>query len=186
MDDRQIVDMLFARSECALKEVSDKYGALCSSVMRRVLDNFSDIEECSNDVLLAVWNSIPPKRPENLGAYLCILSRNAAINRLKYNNREKRNEGLTLMLSELDESLESVDDDMNAVFERERFRKIINDFLKSLDGQTRVLFIRRYIFFESSSELSQRFDVTENFINVKLHRARKKLKTILEKEDLRI
>ena len=186
MDDKQIVDMLFERSEYALKEVSDKYGALCTSVMRRVLDNVSDIEECSNDVLLAVWNSIPPKRPENLAAYLCTLSRNAALNRLKYNNRDKRNDKLTVMFSELDESFEAFEENMNFVFERERLRRVINDFLNSLDGQTRVLFIRRYIFFESPSELSQRFDVTENFINVKLHRARKKLRNILEKEDFRI
>ena len=182
MEDREIIKLLFARSERALGELSDKYSALSLTVMRRVLDNDSDIEECQNDVLLDVWNSIPQKSPENLGAYICTLSRNAALNRLKYNNRQKRNDGLTVMLSEIDELVPS-DEDLNAPFEEERLRNTLNAFLYSLDECTRVLFLRRYLYFESPSELSRRFGISENLINVKLFRARKKLKKILEKED---
>lgn len=182
MDDVKIVDMLFLRSEKALEELSDKYSALCASIMKKILDNDEDIEECVNDVRLAVWNSIPPSRPDNLKAYLCTLSRNAAINRLKYNKRQKRSDGYTVMLSELDECIPSEDEPLDAHFERERLRRVLSDFLRELDAQTRVLFVRRYVYFETPAELAQRFAVNTNNINVKLHRARKKLQKILEKE----
>lgn len=182
MEDREIIERLFDRSECALEELSCKYRSLSFSVMRKVLENDSDVEECFNDVLLCVWNSIPPKSPENLGAYVCTLSRNAAINRSKYNNRQKRNSGFTVMLSEIDELLPS-NEDLNAPFEEERLKNTLNDFLRSLDEGTRVLFLRRYLYLESPSELAVRFGLTENLVNVRLFRARKKLKKILEKED---
>jgi len=182
MDDVKIIDMLFMRSERALEVLSLKYSSLCAGVMRRILDNESDIEECVNDVRLAVWNSIPPNRPENLQAYLAVLSRNAALNRLKYNKRQRRNGDFTVMLSELDDCIPSTDDDLNAPFERERLSRVISDFLIGLDAQTRVLFVRRYVYFESPTELSDRFSVSVNNVNVKLHRARKKLQKILEKE----
>ncbi|MBE6670247.1 MAG: sigma-70 family RNA polymerase sigma factor [Ruminococcaceae bacterium] len=182
MNDIQIVDMIFMRSEAALEEMSDKYSSLCASVMRKVLDNDSDIEECVNDVRLAVWNSIPPNRPENLRAYLCTLSRNTALNKLKYNKRMRRNRELTVMLSELDDCLPYEDEELGAQLEKERLQGILNSFVSSLDEKTRVLFIRRYVYFESPEELSARFDISVNTINVKLHRARIKLKKILEKE----
>ena len=182
MDDVKIVDMLFMRSEKALEELSLKYSALCASVMRRLLDNESDIDECVNDVRLAVWNSIPPNRPYDLPAYLSVLSRNAAINRLKYNKRKKRSGDLTVMLSELDDCIAYSEDDPIDALERERLKKVISDFLADTDARTRVLFIRRYVYLESASEMAERFGISENAINVKLFRTRKKLKKILLQE----
>ncbi|MBO5270719.1 MAG: hypothetical protein J6B77_08030, partial [Clostridia bacterium] len=66
MNDRELVEALFQRKESALRDVITAYGALCRSVLRNLLSAQSDVEECENDVYLAVWNSIPPNRPESL------------------------------------------------------------------------------------------------------------------------
>ena len=70
MEDNKIIELLFARSEKALTEVSRKYGKLCLQVATNILGNHADAEECVNDAYLALWQAIPPKRPESLLVFL--------------------------------------------------------------------------------------------------------------------
>ena len=85
------------------------------------------------------------------------------------------------MLSELEESLGDIPS-ADAYGDSERLASILSDFVYSLDVTSRVIFIRRYVYFESIPSIAQRFEMTENAVSVKLHRARRKLKKLLEKE----
>ena len=184
MEDYKIVRLLFERSEKALDEVSLKYSRLYIGIIREVLCDECDIEECANDVLLAVWNSIPPNKPENLTAYICKIARRIGISKLRYNTSQKRNFDYLSSLSELNECLpesNSVEIDNR---QADIVKAVLSDFVRSLDAETQVLFIRRYIYLESVGSLAERFELSENHISVKLFRARKKLKKLLEKEGI--
>lgn len=61
--------MLFDGDEAALGEISSGYGRLYAGVLRGILDNDSDVEECANDVLTSAWNSIPPNRPKRFSSF---------------------------------------------------------------------------------------------------------------------
>ena len=186
MDDNRIIELLFERAEAALDEVSRKYSRLYKGIIREILSDECDIDECANDLLLAVWNTIPPNRPKSLSAYICKIARRMGINRLKYNKRKKRNTGYTVILSELDDCLPA-EDTIDDYDERsEIIRSVLSDFIRSLDPETEILFVRRYLFFESVADLAKRFELDENRISVKLYRARKKLKKVLEKEGIKI
>ena len=63
---------------------------------------------------------------------------------------------------------------------------MLSDFIRGLDPETRVLFVRRYVYTESVSSLAKRFQMKEGTVSVRLLRARKKLKTFLEKEGIHI
>ncbi|MBQ9121552.1 MAG: sigma-70 family RNA polymerase sigma factor [Clostridia bacterium] len=183
MDDRQITTALYEGKEEALSEVAGKYARLYKSILRETLNNESDVEECANDCLLAVWNSIPPNRPDDLGAYVCKIARRIGINRYHYNTRQKRNDGYTLLLSELEDAIPDTGDPFASSEEPEKPGERLSAFIQALDGETRILFIRRYFYMESVKELAARFAMRENIISVKLHRARKRLKRFLEKEN---
>ena len=71
MDDNRIIELLFERAENALDEVSHKYSRLYKGIIREVLSDECDVEECENDVLMAVWNTIPPNCPDSLSSYIC-------------------------------------------------------------------------------------------------------------------
>ena len=184
MEDSKIIEMLFARDEQALSTLSQKYSRLYLSMIREILSDEGDINECANDCLLAVWNSIPPNRPNNLPAYLCKIARRISINKLRYNKRQKRSDGYTLMLSELEGCIPDSDGtkELHDGEISEHFKKILEDFISSLDARTRILFVRRYMFFESVSSLADRFEMSENLVSVRLYRAKKEFKKILEKE----
>lgn len=181
MDDQTIIELFFRRDERALHEISARYARLYRGVLRHVLGNESDIEECENDVLTALWNSIPPQVPDCLSAYIATLARRIGIDRLRYNTRAKRNTDHTLLLSELGESVPAAIDEIT---DDGQLRRVLSEFVRALPPQTRILFLRRYVYEESVAELAQRFALSENHISVKLYRARKKLQKALEKEGI--
>ena len=90
MDDRAIVQMLWDRDENALGVAGKAYGAYCLTVARSIVCTPEDAEECVNDALMALWNSVPPHRPENLRTYLGKLVREISIDRWRADNRKKR------------------------------------------------------------------------------------------------
>ena len=182
MDDISIIDGLFCRDEEALRCLSLKYAPLYRSVICGALSDKCDVEECENDLLLAIWNAIPPQRPKNLRAYVCTLARRISIDKLKYNTRKKRSRDNTVMLSELEDCIPSRDGAYDG--KSQELQRVLNDFLRSVDRETRVLFIRRYVYLESAKSLGERFDISVTSVNVKLYRARKKLKKLLEKEKI--
>ena len=82
MEEREILALLEARSETALDRLTEQYAPLCRQIAREILGSPEDAEECWNDALLRLWNSVPPERPRHLRAYLAKLTRHAAIDRL--------------------------------------------------------------------------------------------------------
>ena len=186
MDDNKIIELLFERTESALEEVACKYSRLYKGIIREILNDDLDIDECANDVLLAVWNTIPPNRPNSLPAYVCKIARRIGIDKLRYNTSKKRNSGYNVMLSELEYCLPSEEDIEYKNESRETIGKVLSGFIRNLDPVTEVLFVRRYIYLESVAVLSKRFEMSQNKISVKLYRARKKLKKILEKEGIMV
>lgn len=66
MNDEEIVRLYYERSEDGIAQSEQKYGRLCRSVIRRILPDERDAEECLSDVWIRTWNSIPP---ENRGCW---------------------------------------------------------------------------------------------------------------------
>ena len=79
MKDEKIVEMFWERDENAIRETEKKYGELCRYVISGILAIKEDQEECASDVMLALWNSIPPENPCSLKGYLAALCRNLSI-----------------------------------------------------------------------------------------------------------
>ena len=183
MDDSKIIDLLFERSESGLALIEQKYKGLSLHILSGILSDFADAEECYNDLLVAVWNSIPPERPRSLTAYICTLTRRIGINRYKHNHREKR-DGYRLMLSELDEAIP--DPTQDAKSRSEVITEALNRFAVSLDREGRILFLRRYVYMESVTELAERFQMSENAVSSRLFRIRKRLKAFLREENIEV
>ncbi len=79
MEDEEIMDLFFARSEQAIRELDTKYGKICHKLSYNILNNRRDAEECVNDAYLGAWNAIPPARPDPLLAYLVKIVRNLSL-----------------------------------------------------------------------------------------------------------
>lgn len=181
MEDSRIIELFYARSEQAIKELSKKYGALCTHVARNILNSRQDAEECVNDAYLGVWNTIPPENPNPLRTYICRIVRNLSIMRYHSNTAKKRNSYYDAALDELEDCITSASSVEDEISVRELSR-LLDAFLDNLDVENRVIFVRRYWYSDSVSEIAERLGVSSNNISVRLSRIRSKLKKFLEKE----
>ena len=102
IDDRKIIALFFERNEQAIKELSEKYGAVFTKVAYNILNNRQDAEECINEAYLAAWNTIPPHNPNPLLSYVCRIVRNLAIKKYHANTAAKRNSIYDAALDELE------------------------------------------------------------------------------------
>ena len=90
MEDSQIIDLYWARSEQAVQETDTKYGGYCRAIAHNILKSFEDSEECVADTWLRAWNAMPPQRPSVLSAFLGRITRNLSLDRYKAARAEKR------------------------------------------------------------------------------------------------
>lgn len=180
MTDEEIVERLNARDEAGLDELRQKYGKLLKSVAYGILRSSQDAEECESEALLRAWNSIPPARPERLTGYLCQIARRAALDRYDYNNAAKRS-GEALPLDELSEYIGGIGDAAERLSENELTR-LLNGFLMAQDYDTRVIFMRRYWFGDTTAETAKRLHVSQSMVKSRISRTLKKLREYLRKE----
>lgn len=182
--DKGILLLLHRREEQALRETEQQYGALCRSAALDILGNAQDADECLNDALLTVWNSIPPAEPENYPAFLLKIVRNAALDRLRSRQRGKRGGGQQdAPLEELADMLAG-SENVEQQVERREMLEAVTRFLETLPKKQRDLFLRRYWRFSSAADLARDFDMTENHVQVMLSRIRSRLRKALRKEGL--
>lgn len=179
MSDEEIIGLFFERSEEALKELVKKYGKICMQTSYNILGNRSDAEECVNDSYLAAWNAIPPTRPNPLLAYVLRIVRNVSLNLYHKNHAQKRNNTYDLAVDELAEMLPAPNT-VEGEVEMNELTLAIEGFLDSLETRNRVIFIRRYWFYDNYGQIAEQVGLSEKNVSVRLTRLRKQLKDYLQ------
>ena len=184
MEDEKIIELFFARSETAIKELDSKYGKVCYSISYNILNNNLDAEECVNDAYLGIWNAIPPQRPNPLLAFVCKIVRNISIMRHRTNTAMKRNSTYDVSMNEIEECIAAFDDVEKAI-EAKTLAQMIESFLDTLTVENRVIFIRRYWFSDTYAQIAEHVGMTEKNVSVRLTRVRKQMrKYFTEREGL--
>ena len=181
MEDKQIVELYWARSENAISETEKKYGRYCHYIAYQILHNDEDAKEVVNDTYLKTWNTVPPRRPDPLKPYVGTISRQLALDVYKKQNAQKRGGQVSLVLDELSECIP--DNDSGAdIGESVALSDALNRFMWALPQRTRNIFVRRYFYMSSVAEIAKDFSMKESNVTMHLLRTRKKLEQFLKKE----
>ncbi len=181
MEDEKIIGLFNERSEEAVKQLQSKYGALVKNVIKRVLADKADAEECESDTYMAVWRTIPPNRPSNLRAFLLRIARNQALKKYHFITAEKRCKNAAVSLEEIGELVS----EENKIYSDDELSGIINGFLGTLNEETRRIFILRYWYFHSAREIADDCGITVSKTETVLCRTRKKLKKYLDEKGVK-
>ena len=160
MEDRQIIELYWNRSDNALDETAKKYGKDCAYIANHVLENAESAETCIEECYKILWETIPPHRPQNLKAYLCKVTRNHAL-QMKYS---VANLELDLFSAEL----------------------VICDFIKSLEAEQRKLFVARYWYLSSVSEIAMQYKMSESKVDKTVLSLRQKLDGMLAEKNIHL
>lgn len=177
MDDKRIIDLFFSRNEDAINALSRKYGKLCHKISFNILGSNEDAEECVSDAMLGVWNAIPPERPEVLSAFVLKIVKNISLARYKKNTAKKRNTHYDTSFEELEECLS--ENSLDKHFEQKELTAAIEGFLDTLSRENRVIFMRRYWFSDSYSDIATATGLSEKTVSVRLVRIRKMMRVYL-------
>ena len=174
MEDNVIIELYWNRSEQAIIETKNKYQRLCTKISLNILHNKEDAEECVNETYLGVWNVIPTARPVYFSAFLCKITRNISLKKLNYNHAQKRHSEALKAIDELENVLiKNTNPTIN--LEEEELIDAINEFLNELSIDKRNIFIRRYFFFDTITEISNMFGFSKSKVKSILSRDGKKL-----------
>ena len=184
MDDQKIIDLYWSRSESAITETDRKFGKYCYSIAYNILTNNEDAEESVSDTYMAAWKTMPPKRPSILATFLGKITRRLSIDRWRSRNRCKRGGGeMVLALGELEDCVADCQT-VEQTFERKQLALVFNRFLESLPETERRIFLCRYWYLDSISAIANYYGFSNSKVTSMLYRTRKKLRAVLEKEDL--
>lgn len=180
MDDNVIIQLYWDRNDQAIRATSEKYGHYCKAIARNILNNEEDAEECVNDTYLNAWNSMPPHWPEQLSTFLGKITRNLSFNKYKHNLAQKRGGGeISLVLDELTDCVSNMDS-TEQIINRQELAKAINSFVRSLSTEKRNIFVRRYWYAASVSEIAKDYGMKQGSVSKMLERTRKQLKAYLD------
>ena len=180
MEDKHIIALLWERQATALEVLARRFGARLLSLAQGILGSREDAEEVVNDTYLALWNRIPPQRPDPLSGYVYQTCRNQALNRLRHNRALKRGRDYDLSLEELAGCLPGPC--LEEQVEARELGRAMDRFLDTLHREDRAMFIRRHWFGEPIRELAGSFGLRENTVTVRLRRIRQRLANYLQQE----
>ena len=181
MDDERIITLYWERDESAVRETEKKYGKYCYAVAYNILHSQEDSNECVNDTWNGAWKTMPPERPTKLQSFLARITRNIAIDRYRRDNAQKRSAEIEKTIDEYYECIPNGD----ALIDDEIvLKQAINGFLSTLDTRTRVIFMRRYWYSMSVSDIAKGMRLSENHISIILHRTRCRFRAYLTKKGI--
>lgn len=171
MEDVQLVQALQARQNGAMEQFQTAYTPLLRYIIAPILADERDREECLSDVLLRVWDSIStfdPKRAA-LTTWLTHLTRNAALNRRRSNER-RRDSG------SLEETAPDTADGPEQALLKAETAQAMWAAVERLGRKDRELFLRKYYYYQPTAQIAAESGLTVRAVEGKLYRIRKHLR----------
>ena len=184
MDDNKIIALFFVRNQDAIRHTDAAYGRRLFCLAERIVKNDQDAEESVSDTYLQAWNTIPPQRPTHFYAYIAKICRNFALKKLDWKNAQKRKAEIVALTQEMEECIPGTW--LEEELTNAEISSLIGDFLRKQPADTRMIFVRRYWYGDSVSEIALRYEISQNAVMMRLSRTRGKLAAYLKKEGIRV
>ena len=146
----------------------DNYGGIITSVVRNhlgILINYE--EECVNDVLLSIWQSIEgyDKDKNTFKNWICAIAKYKSINyRKKYLTKYEQ--------TEINNEIYYIDKDLIQL----EVNEDVEDILRCLNSKDKELFIKYYIEGYELEEIAKENQTNVTNLYNRLSRGRKKIK----------
>ena len=186
MNDEAMVSLFLKRDERAISEVKAEYGSVCERAAQNLLGDAHSAEEAFSDALMALWNSIPPEKPRSLKAYVLGITKKCALKAYREKTAQKR--GGNIRIESLDELASYIPggEGTESRAEARALSELLNRWLGELPAEDRALFLKRYWFEESVSDIAKAAGEAPSWAASRLFSLRKNLRNYLEKEGFSI
>ena len=182
LDDEKIVALYWERDEQAIGETDFKYRKYLFVIVRNLLQDLRDCEECLNDTYIAAWNAMPPERPRLLQAFLTAIMRKTATKCLRGKTRQKRIPADMIdPLSDFEDILTDEGGPQREHYMSE-LRECINSYLTSIPERRLYVFMARYYFSHPIDHIADTLGVSRGTVNNEITAIKIGLRQKLESE----
>lgn len=182
VEDAGIIELYIKRSEDAVRETDLKYHAFLHRLAYNILRDSCDTEEIVNDTYMRAWNAIPPTIPECLKHFLSRIARNLSLKRLEYLSAGKR----SAQFVELDDCIPDEKQNVEESWEARELGEMLNAFLDTIDRESCAIFLGRYFYSYSISELAIRYSLTGRQVKYLLFKTREGLRNFFMQKGLAV
>ncbi|CEN24393.1 sigma-70 family RNA polymerase sigma factor [Paraclostridium sordellii] len=168
MQDKLLIKYIKKKNPKGMDILIENYGGLLTSVVRThlgILTNYED--ECINDVLLSVWESIEgyDKNKNTFKNWICAIAKYKSINyRKKYLSKYEQ--------TEIKDEIYYIDKELI----RLEINEDIEEILCYLNSKDKELFIKYYIEGYQLSDIATENKTSVTNLHKRLSRGRKKIK----------
>lgn len=183
-EDEEIIKLLYSRHEYALEKIWRKYERFCRSIAPGIVRE--DFEECFDDMLMRLWNTIPPEQPQCLQTYIGTILRGFVIDRLRANECGKRGgRKVNVPLREAEE-LFDLRDLADAGLNVDTVARLVRKYLDKLPRRKRWIFLKHFWYLVPVDEIAEEYSMNPNTVKSILHRSQERLKKFLRENDVEI
>lgn len=171
MDERELMRQVAAGDETALQAVLRRFTPLIRYILRPILPDERDREECLADISLKLWQTAGRFDGEkgSLSGWVTTLSHNAALN---FARDHRTQEDLAPEDTGHGHSAEE------ELLLRER-RSKLQAAIRALPEGERNLFYRKYYYCQSTAQMAAELGLTERAVEGRLYRLRHTLRKAL-------
>ncbi len=171
--EQELILRLIRREESALMEFIGRYDSLLAYIVRPIVKDERDVEECLSDIHYKIWEHIQNYSPEkgSFSTWLSTVARNTAMNKIRGKaNRED------VPLEEETVRVHSEKSVEQQVIRREQ-TEYMQRLIRNLPSRERELFYRKYYYYQSVEQIAAELGTSRRSVEGKLYRIRKKLQT---------
>lgn len=174
VNEKNFIKFIKKKKSIGLNYVVDTYGDLIYKVIYSTLGSgfhVHYIEECLNDVFLAIWNNVEAF-DENKGdfkSWIIAISKYKSIDYKRRLLKENHMEYVDVIQDDLQGDTEKL------VIMKENMEEMLS-LISKLKEKDKIIFMRRYFFDESIESIAKELNVNRSVIDNRLSRGRKTLR----------
>lgn len=174
LDESNFILELKNKNPLALNYVLKTFGNLIYRIAYMHTNSKELSEECVNDVLLKVWNCIDNYNYDNdkFKNWLATITKYTSIDLIRCEKRYNKHSSIDNVIISSNENIEE-----NQISKDEL--NIIKNYIMDLQELDRNIIIQRFFENKDISTISKLYNLSENAINIRIMRIRKKLKTYM-------
>lgn len=186
-EENELICLIRSNPDEGISQCIEKYGngvkAICSNILR---DGFRDfVEDAMAESYISLWQDVcGGKRIQNtLQGYLYGTARNQSLKILRDNRKHvdhiclEEGEGIEKLFCTEESNLERV-------FLKKQQEKLVHQVVRKLPEPDQTIFLLRYFYFYKVKEIAKQLDFTEDYVENRLRRGKKKLQKALEKRGM--
>ena len=174
MQESDIIEMLRKRNLNGASALVSHYGPLIQYVIKPILPNEQDREECLSEAVMRILEKIHLYDEERGSwiAWITSVTRSVAL------NKHRSAKGFYEEVEVTDEtpSLDPTPEELIIQLERQRELK---NAIAQLSQTDRVIFYRKYYYLQTTAQIASEIGMTERAVEGRLYRIKKRLRKLL-------